>query len=91
MGKRKRAVRKPGDPMFGISRIDRGSTHCWYVRLYEDEDCYPKTFSDSKYGGKRKAQQAAKAWRDEVLAGIEARGGQRRKPGPTPALFGREA
>ena len=57
------------------------------MRLYERKDYYPKAFSDSVHGGKHKALQAAKAWRDEVLAGIEERGQHRRKRGREPTLF----
>ena len=87
MGRKGIPARKPGDPLFGITRIDSGGIHCWYVRLYEGQDCHSKTFSDGRYGGKRKALRAAKAWRDEVLAGIEARGVQRRQRGRAPTLF----
>ncbi len=50
----------------GISRIDSGATHGWFVRGYKNGKTYPKLFSDLKCGGKRKAQQAARDFRDEL-------------------------
>jgi len=50
----------------GISRIDSGSTHGWFVRGYRNGKTYSKLFSDRKCGGKGKAQKAAKAYRDEL-------------------------
>jgi len=51
-----------------ISRIDSGSTHCYYVRAgYGFKEATNKTFSDSLYGGKRKALEAAKKWRDKEV------------------------
>lgn len=54
------------NPMYGISRIDSKSTHCWWVRL---DYCrkvvqMSKSFPDLRYGGKDQALQAATAWRD---------------------------
>jgi len=50
----------------GISRIDSGSTHGWFVRGYKNGKTYSKLFSDLKCGGKRKAQQGARQYRDEL-------------------------
>jgi ribonuclease HII len=51
-----------------ISRIDAGSTHCYYVRAgYGIKECTNKTFSDTSYGGKRKALITAKQWRDKEI------------------------
>jgi hypothetical protein len=50
----------------GISRIDSGSTHGWFVRGYRNGKTYSKLFSDRKHGGKGKALQKAKAHRDEL-------------------------
>lgn len=33
----------------GISRIDAGSTHGWFVRAYRNKKTYSKFFSDSKF------------------------------------------
>ena len=50
----------------GISRIDSGSTHGWYVRRYKNGKTYNKLFSDLKCGGKRKAKKEARQFRDEL-------------------------
>ncbi|NTW49676.1 MAG: hypothetical protein HGB19_08130 [Chlorobiales bacterium] len=50
----------------GISRIDTSNTHGWFVRVYRDEAIYSKLFSDRRHGGKRKALEAAMAYRDEL-------------------------
>jgi len=50
--------------MKGISRIDSGSTHGWFVRGYRNGVVYSRLFSDRKIGGKNKARDAAKAYRD---------------------------
>ncbi len=50
----------------GISRIDSGSTHGWFVRGYKNGKTYSKLFSDKKSGGKRKAQNLARQYRDEL-------------------------
>jgi hypothetical protein len=58
----------------GISRIDSGSTHGWFVRGYKNGTTYSKLFSDKKSGGKGKAKTLAKTHRDELwerLAAIE--------------------
>lgn len=58
--------------MRGISRIDSGSTHGWFVRGYRNKTTYSKLFSDRKCGGKGKAKQMAKDYRDELHAELEA-------------------
>lgn len=50
----------------GISRIDSGSTHGWFVRGYKNGKTYSKLFSDLKCGGKRKALNSAREYRDEL-------------------------
>ena len=50
----------------GISRIDSGSTHGWFVRGYKNGKTHSKLFSDLKCGGKRKAQIQARMHRDEL-------------------------
>ena len=62
MAKRKNPKNK------GISRIDSGSTHGWFVRGYKNGETYSKLFSDLKCGGKRKAQRLAREHRDELHA-----------------------
>ncbi len=61
MAKRRRNRRNKG-----ISRIDTGSAHGWFVRGYRNGKTYRKLFSDRKYGGKRKAQNLARQYRDEL-------------------------
>lgn len=55
----------------GISRIDSGSTHGWFVRGYRNGKTYSKLFSDRKCGGKRKAQQQAREYRTELYDELE--------------------
>lgn len=55
----------------GISRIDSGSTHGWFVRGYRNGKTYSKLFSDKKWGGKRKAQEAAKEYRNDLLNDLQ--------------------
>lgn len=56
----------------GISRIDSGSTHGWFVRGYRNGKTYSKLFSDRKCGGKGKAQKLAKEYSAELNAELEA-------------------
>jgi len=55
----------------GISRIDSGSTHGWFVRGYKNGKTYSKLFSDKRWGGKNKALEAARAYRDELLQDLD--------------------
>jgi hypothetical protein len=55
----------------GISRIDSGSTHGWFVRGYRNGRTYSKLFSDRKCGGKAKAQTLARQYRDELVSELE--------------------
>ena len=50
----------------GISRIDSGSTHGWFVRGYRNGKTWSRLFSDMKCGGRRKALEAALSFRDEL-------------------------
>ncbi len=50
----------------GISRIDSGSTHGWFVRGYRNGKTYSRLFSDLKCGGKRKALAQAREYRDQL-------------------------
>jgi hypothetical protein len=49
-------------------RVDdeRSRTHSCLVSVQRNKKIYHKHFSDVVYGGKRKALQAAKAWRDGI-------------------------
>jgi len=50
-----------------ISRIDTGSTHGWFVRIYHRGKTHRKLFSDSIFGSQEAALQAAIAYRDDYL------------------------
>lgn len=55
--------------MYGISRIDddRHRTHAWRVSIKRSGKGFVKNFPDKKWGGKGKALQAAKDYRDGLL------------------------
>jgi len=61
----------------GISRIDSGSTHGWFVRAYRNCRTHSKFFSDRKYGGKNKALALAKICRDELVERLGPRSSRR--------------
>lgn len=50
----------------GISRIDSGSTHGWFVRGYKNGKTFSKLFSDLKCGGKDDALKMAREYRDQL-------------------------
>ena len=56
-------------PPRNIIRVDHEAsrTHAWRVTLQRHNDIVVKMFSDSIYGGKRKALKAAVICRDELL------------------------
>jgi hypothetical protein len=54
--------------MKGISRIDSGSTHGWFVRAYKNGKTYSRLFSDGKWSGMDDALQAAQRHRESLLA-----------------------
>ncbi len=66
MAKRRRNTRNKG-----ISRIDSGSTHGWFVRGYKNGETHSKLFSDRKSGGKAKAQNLARQYRDELYERLD--------------------
>ena len=53
-------------PEEGISRIDSGSTHGWFVRGYRNGKTYSRLFSDLKCGSCEAALEAARAFRDSL-------------------------
>ncbi len=55
-------------PQKGISRIDSGSTHGWFVRGYRFGKTHSRLFSDKKWGGREKSLAAANAFREELLS-----------------------
>lgn len=59
------------DTSKGISRIDSGSTHGWFVRGYRNGKTYSKLFSDKKCGGKRKALWSAQEYREQLVSDLD--------------------
>lgn len=55
----------------GVSRIDSGSTHGWFVRGYKNGKTYSRLFSDQKCGGEREALEEARAFRDRLYEKLE--------------------
>lgn len=55
----------------GISRIDSGSTHGWFVRGYRNGKTYSRLFSDQKCGDRDKALEEARAYRDKLHNKLE--------------------
>lgn len=55
-----------------IYRIDHdhSHTHSWYVTIQRRGRIYHRHFTDSVYGGKRKALDAAKMYRDSRMAAL---------------------
>jgi len=53
--------------MKGISRIDAGGTHGWYVRVYKNGKTHSKLYSDKKYNGKERALKFAKKARELAM------------------------
>lgn len=50
----------------GISRIDSGSTHGWFVRGYRNGKTFSRLFSDLKCGGREEALQQARDFRNSL-------------------------
>ena len=53
--------------MKGISRIDSGSTHGWFVRAYKNGKTFSKLFSDGKWKGSDEALNTARQYRGVLL------------------------
>lgn len=49
-----------------ITRMDHEKVRGYWVRVVKDGQLYQKLFSDGQFGGKRKAMEAARAYRDEI-------------------------
>lgn len=49
-----------------ITRMDHEKVKGYWVRIVKDGKLYQKLFSDGQYGGKRKAMEAAREFRDEM-------------------------
>lgn len=56
--------------MFNICRMDHegSKTHCWRVEIGRRSRTYRRIFSDGPYGGRANAMQAARAYRDQLVA-----------------------
>jgi len=57
--------------MKGISRIDSGSTHGWFVRAYKNGKTYSKLYSDGKWKGSEGALAAARQHHVALLERLE--------------------
>lgn len=58
-------------PMYGITRVDVESerpVHCYRVSIRKRNVSYVKYFTDAACGGKRKAFEEAKKYRDKIVA-----------------------
>ena len=55
----------------GISRIDSGSTHGWFVRGYRNGKTFSRLFSDLKCGGKQEALLEARSFRENLRKELE--------------------
>jgi hypothetical protein len=55
----------------GISRIDSGSTHGWFVRGYRNGKTFSRLFSDLKHGGKEAALDEARSFRASLYEDLE--------------------
>jgi len=49
-----------------ITRMDHEKVRGYWVRVVKDGKLYQKLFSDGQYGGKRRAMEAARDYRDEI-------------------------
>lgn len=61
------ATQAKANPLRNIRRMDDAArrTHAWLVQVQRHNQIAIKMFSDSVWGGKRRALVAARAWRDE--------------------------
>ncbi len=59
---------------YAIARIDLpdASTHGWQVRLQRRGTKYGKYFADRSWGGPREAYEAARLWRNDLIARLDA-------------------
>ena len=55
----------------GISRIDSGSTHGWFVRGYRNGKTFSRLFSDIKNGGREAALEKAREFRQQLQQKLE--------------------
>jgi hypothetical protein len=72
----KAAVKKAPKKDQGISRIEPmdGKTKGWYVRVYyRGKTCSSKFFSDKKFGGKNKALNASREYREKEIEALKTK------------------
>lgn len=55
----------------GISRIDSGKTHGWFVRGYRNGKTWSKLFSDQKHGGREAALDQAREFRKKLASDLQ--------------------
>ena len=67
--KRREAIQARSDSLKHIYRIDhdKSHTHSWLVTVQQRGRAYHRHFTDSVYGGKSKALDAAKIYRDSLI------------------------
>jgi hypothetical protein len=65
-----RAKKRAGNAIYGIRRVDNDKTrtHCYIVCIQRRGRIWRRCFSDGVYEGKANALQAAKAYRDGIVA-----------------------
>lgn len=79
MKRRKKASKGKSNVVHpNVSRLDYESNHGYSVRIQRKGKETSRLFSDSVYGGKRKAKAAAIAWREKIVkrVGKAMKGGQ---------------
>ena len=64
---------KAGDPDYAISRLDLdlAGTHGWQVRLQRNGVRYGRFFADLTWGGRNRALQRARQFRDRIIASAD--------------------
>jgi hypothetical protein len=69
VAKSKQKTKRKNAASYGISRVDDPThrTHAWRVSLRRRGKALVRNFPDIKWGGKRKALQAAREFRDRLL------------------------
>lgn len=79
-------------PLHNITRYEYGRTRAWWVRFQvgDKSDIVGQLFSDATYGGKRKALQAAIAWRDAQAPKVYRQRKPRPYHGPGPGRIWRQ-
>jgi hypothetical protein len=63
-----------------LTRLVYGKARGWWVRIARDGQIHSKMFSDATCGGCRKAELAARQWRDELLSKLGPSQAKKGKP-----------